>query len=58
MIIGSAHNCYEMVLKKMQNVEEIFISPLFKYKKKIPLGLHKTKLFFDVFKGKKIALVE
>ena len=56
MIIGSAHNCYEVVLKKMQGVEEIFASPIFKHKKRTPLGLYKTKIVFDVFRGKKIAL--
>ena len=55
-IIGSAHNYCEIVIKKMQNVEEIFMSPIFKHKKRTPLGLYKTKIVFDVFRGKKIAL--
>jgi len=55
-IIGSAHNYCEIVIKKMQNVEEIFMSPIFKYKSRSALGLHKTKLIFDLFKGQKIAL--
>ena len=34
-LIGSAHNIYELNIKKKQKVEEIFISPVFKKKNKI-----------------------
>tara|TARA_B100000767_G_scaffold255839_1_gene262375 strand:- start:4645 stop:5187 length:543 start_codon:yes stop_codon:yes gene_type:complete len=41
-IIGSAHNIKEIIIKEKQNVEYIFISPLFKTKKyKSHLGLYK-----------------
>jgi len=55
-IIGSAHNYYELLIKKMQNVQEIFMSPIFKYKTKPALGLYKTKVIFDIYDGDKIAL--
>ena len=32
-ILGSAHNLKEIVVKELQNVEEVFLSPLFKNKK-------------------------
>ena len=32
------------------------MSPIFKYKSRSALGLYKTKLIFDLFRGKKIAL--
>ncbi len=38
-LIGSAHNIYELNIKKQQKVEEIFISPVFKKKNKI-LGIY------------------
>ncbi len=38
-LIGSAHNIYELNIKKKQKVEEIFISPIFKKKNKI-LGIY------------------
>ena len=41
-IIGSAHNQNEINIKKKQRVKEIFISPIFKYKSKAPLGIHKS----------------
>ena len=31
-ILGSAHNLYEIRIKELQNIEEIFLSPLFKEK--------------------------
>ena len=31
-ILRSAHNLFEVNTKKMQNIKEIFISPIFKYK--------------------------
>ena len=38
-LIGSAHNIYELNIKKKQKVEEIFLSPIFKKKSKI-LGIY------------------
>lgn len=38
-LIGSVHNIYELNTKKMQQVDEIFISPVFKKKTKI-LGVY------------------
>ncbi len=55
-LIGAAHDLLEVKIKKLQNVKEIFISPIFKYKKKIPLGIHKCKIFFEDTSYEKIAL--
>ena len=41
-ILGSAHNIQEINIKEKQNVDYIFISPLFK--------THKTKKFLGVYK--------
>ena len=40
-ILGSAHNLKEIKIKELQNVEEIFLSPLFKSKKNSQLNLYK-----------------
>tara|TARA_B100000767_G_C19405318_1_gene385701 strand:- start:22 stop:564 length:543 start_codon:yes stop_codon:yes gene_type:complete len=42
-ILGSAHNVYEIRTKELQNVQEIFLSSLFKKNKNF-LGIHKFKL--------------
>ena len=42
-ILGSAHNIYQIRIKELQNVEEIFLSSLFKKNKNF-LGLYKFKL--------------
>lgn len=55
-IIGSAHTQCEIINKKYQKVEEIFLSPIFKKKASFPLGLHKVKVLVDLFDGPKIAL--
>ena len=44
IILGSAHDIYEMRTKELQNVELIFLSAIFK-KNKNYLGLYKFKLF-------------
>ncbi len=54
-IIGSAHNIYEIRLKELQKVEEIFLSSLFK-KNKNYLGLNKFKINQNFTKIKIIAL--
>jgi len=55
-IIGSAHNIKELRIKKLQRVEEIFFSPIFKKKNNNPLGIYKLKLLFENFQKDKIAL--
>ena len=52
IILGSAHNVYEMRVKETQNVEAIFLSSIFK-KNKNYLGIYKFKLF-SLFSNKKI----
>ena len=54
-IIGSAHNLKEIRIKENQNVEEIFVSSLFK-KNKNYLGLIKFKLISKLTKKKIVAL--
>jgi len=55
-LIGSAHNLVELNIKKQQNIREIFISPIFKYKNRNALGIHKCKYFFNHKNYKIIAL--
>ena len=43
IILGSAHNVYEIRIKELQNVEEIFLSSLFKKNKNF-LGIRRFKL--------------
>ena len=40
-ILGSAHNLKEIKIKELQNVEEIFLSPLFKSNHNSQLNLYK-----------------
>ena len=47
-IIGSAHNSSEIIIKKKQNCNEIFLSPIFK--------VSKSKKFLDISKFNLIAL--
>ena len=55
-IIGSAHNLFEINIKRKQKIKEIFISPIFKHKKNSPLGIHKIKYIFENVEFDKIAL--
>jgi len=56
-IIGSAHNIKEILIKEKQKVDCIFISPLFKIKKKKKyIGICKFLLFKKLTKKKIIAL--
>ncbi len=55
-IIGSGHNLKEVNIKKKQRVKEIFISHIFKYKNKHPLGIYKSRLFFEDKSYQKVAL--
>ena len=54
-VVGSAHNLREIRIKENQNVEEIFISSLFKKNKNF-LGLNKFKLISNLTKKKIVAL--
>ena len=56
-IIGSAHNYREIAIKKKQKVDLIFISPIFKVKKKSEfLDIHKFNTLSKITKKKVIAL--
>ena len=56
-IIGSAHNFREIEIKKKQKVDLIFISPIFKVKKKSGfLDIHKFNILSKITKKKVIAL--
>ncbi len=39
-ILGSAHNLFELNIKKKQKITEVFISPVFKKKNKNVLGIY------------------
>ena len=54
-ILGSAHNIKEIKIKEIQNVNNIFISSLFK-KNKNYLGINKFKLISNLTKKKVVAL--
>jgi len=55
IILGSAHNVYEVRIKESQKVKSIFISSVFK-KNKNYLGIYRFKLFSLLFKKSFIAL--
>jgi thiamine-phosphate pyrophosphorylase len=55
VLIGSAHNIYELKIKEVQNVQAIFLSSIFK-KNKNYLGINKFKLFSFLIKKKVVAL--
>jgi len=55
ILLGSAHNVYEMRTKELQNIKILFLSSIFK-KNKNYLGLNKFKLFSLLTKKKIIAL--
>jgi|TARA_B110000037_G_scaffold185916_1_gene215666 thiamine-phosphate pyrophosphorylase len=55
ILIGSAHNIYELKTKELQKVQVIFLSSIFK-KNKNYLGLYKFNLFSLLTKKKIIAL--
>ena len=56
-IIGSAHNFKEIMIKKKQNVDLLFISPLFKTKKKDHyLNIYKFNILSKFSNQKVIAL--
>ena len=55
IILGSAHNVYELRTKESQNVEAIFLSSLFKRNKNF-LGINKFKLLSLLSKKPFVAL--
>ena len=55
IIVGSAHNFYEIKNKELQNVNKIFLSSIFKKKKNF-LGLNKFKLLSNLSKRPIVAL--
>ncbi len=55
IILGSAHNIYEIRTKELQNVKAIFLSSIFK-KNKNYLGFYKFKLLSLLTKRSLIAL--
>ena len=55
IIVGSAHNIYEMRTKELQSIEKIFLSSIFKKNKNF-LGIYKFKLLSFLSKKKFIAL--
>ena len=55
IILGSAHNVYEIRSKELQNVDKIFLSSIFK-KNKNYLGIYKFKSFSLLSKKKIVAL--
>ena len=55
IILGSAHNVYEMRTKELQNIEAIFLSSIFKRNKNY-LGIYKFKLFSLLSNKKIVAL--
>ena len=55
LIIGSAHNKKEIIIKEKQRVQEIFLSSIFK-KNKNYMGLNKFKLLTSLTRRKTVAL--
>jgi thiamine-phosphate pyrophosphorylase len=55
IILGSAHNVYELRTKELQNIETIFLSSIFKRNKNY-LGIYKFKLFSLLSNKKIVAL--
>ena len=55
-ILGSAHNLKEIKIKELQNIEEIFISPLFKKKINPQLNIYKYLKLREITKMKDISL--
>ena len=55
IILGSAHNIYEMRSKELQNIKLIFLSSIFKKNKNF-LGIYKFKLLSNLTKRPIIAL--
>ncbi len=54
--IGSAHNLKEIKIKERQNIEEIFLSPLFKEKTNQELNIYKYLKLRGITKMRDISL--
>ena len=55
-ILGSAHNLREIRIKELQNIEEIFLSPLFKEKTNQQLNIYKYLKLRNTTKMRDISL--
>jgi len=55
-ILGSAHNLWEIKIKELQNIEEIFLSPLFKEKTNPQLNIYKYLKLRRITKMRDISL--
>ena len=55
-ILGSAHNLKEIKIKELQNIEEIFLSPLFKKKTNKKLNIYKYLNLRRITKMRDISL--
>ncbi len=55
-ILGSAHNLKEIKIKELQNIKEIFLSPLFKKKINQQLNLYRYLKLRETTKMKDISL--
>ena len=55
-ILGSAHNLKEIKIKELQNIEEIFLSPLFKEKTNQQLNVYRYLKLRETTKMRDISL--
>ena len=55
-VLGSAHNLREIKIKELQNIEEIFLSPLFKEKTNKQLNIYKYLKLRGITKMRDISL--
>ena len=55
ILLGSAHNIYEVRTKELQNIETIFLSSIFKNNKNY-LGINRFRIFSLFIKKKVVAL--
>ena len=55
-IIGSAHNLKEIKMKELQNIEEIFLSPLFKKKTNPQLNIYRYLKLREITKMRDVSL--
>ena len=55
-ILGSAHNLKEIRIKELQNIKEVFLSPLFKKKTNQQLSIYKYLKLRSMTKMKDISL--
>ena len=55
-VLGSAHNLYEIKIKELQNIEEIFLSPVFKEKTNKQLNIYKYLKLRGITKMRDISL--